>query len=117
VAENRVLSHPASVESIPTSGSQEDHVSMGWGAGRKLGQILDNTSRVIAIELICAAQGIDYRQPTRPGPRASQIWKGIREVVPPLTEDRSISREIEAVSVLIETGSIDQFAGWTSHFD
>lgn len=113
VAENRVLSHPASVESIPTSGSQEDHVSMGWGAGRKLGQILDNTARVIAIELICAAQGIDYRRPDSPGPRARRVYEGLRQVVMPLTEDRSSSDEIEAVATLIENGSIDTLAELT----
>lgn len=113
VAENRVLSHPASVESIPTSGSQEDHVSMGWGAGRKLGQILDNTARVIAIELICAAQGIDFRRPASPGPRARRVYEGLRQVVMPLTEDRSSSDEIEAVATLIENGSIDTLAELT----
>jgi hypothetical protein len=61
VAENRILSHPASVDSIPTSGLQEDHVSMGWGAGRKLDQVLANAARVVAVELICAAEGIDHR--------------------------------------------------------
>lgn len=110
VAENRVLSHPASVESIPTSGSQEDHVSMGWGAGRKLGQILDNTVRVLAIELLCAAQGIDYRLPVRAAPRTTRIWKGLREVVPPLIADRSLSAEIEAVAGLIDDGTIDRLA-------
>jgi len=61
VAENRVLCHPASVDSIPTSGLQEDHVSMGWGAGRKLGSVLDNATRVVAVELLCAAEGVDRR--------------------------------------------------------
>lgn len=112
VAENRVLSHPASVESIPTSGSQEDHVSMGWGAGRKLGQILDNTVRVLAIELMCAAQGVDYRRPAKPAPRTMQVWKGIREVVPPLIDDRAVGHEIEALAALIDNGTIDQLAGF-----
>ena len=76
VAENRVLSHPASIESIPTSGSQEDHVSMGWGAGRKLWEVLANTSRVLAVELLCAAQGTEARSSAqacawqRRGPRS-----------------------------------------------
>ena len=68
VAENRVLSHPASVETIPTSGSQEDHVSMGWGAARKLWDVLMNTRRVLAIEILCAAQGLEYRKPLLPSP-------------------------------------------------
>jgi histidine ammonia-lyase len=106
VAENRVLAHPASVESIPTSGSQEDHVSMGWGAGRKLSQVLDNTSLVIAIELICAAQGLEYRLPRRPGAIARGILEGIRDLVPPLTGDRSVGREIEDIARFIEDGRL-----------
>ena len=69
VAENRVLCHPASIESIPTSGSQEDHVSMGWGAGRKLGEVLGNAARVIAVEVLCACAGIEYRRPLAPARR------------------------------------------------
>jgi histidine ammonia-lyase len=113
VAENRILSHPASVESIPTSGSQEDHVSMGWGAGRKLSQVLDNTARVLAIELLCAAQGLEYRRPRRPGPVAAKAWEGIRELVPPLIDDRSIGAEIEEIAGFIENGGLDQLVGWT----
>jgi len=112
VAENRVLAHPASVESIPTSGSQEDHVSMGWGAGRKLSQVLDNTVRVLAIELICAAQGLEYRRPHQPGPLANRIWQGIREFVPPLAADRSVGPEIEEMAAFIEDGSLDAQADW-----
>ena len=111
VAENRVLAHPASVESIPTSGSQEDHVSMGWGAGRKLFPILDNTARVVAIELICAAQGLEYRRPLQPGPVAARIREAIRGLVPPLTEDRSVGAEIEAVANFIEAGGLDAMSG------
>ena len=66
VAESRVLAHPASIDSIPTSGSQEDHVSMGWGAARKLNDVIDNITRVIAVELICAAQGAEQRSPLEP---------------------------------------------------
>ncbi|HEY7564117.1 MAG TPA: histidine ammonia-lyase [Acidimicrobiia bacterium] len=111
VAENRVLSHPASVESIPTSGSQEDHVSMGWGAGRKLGQILDNTTRVLAIEVMCATQGIEYRRPARPSAAIARIVAGVREVIPTLSADRVISGDIEAVARLIQDGSLDRHSG------
>jgi histidine ammonia-lyase len=106
VAENRVLCHPASVESIPTSGSQEDHVSMGWGAGRKLWSVLENTVRVIAIELLCAAQAVDYRAPLRPGAGTGAVLAVIRDRVPPLTGDRVLSAEIEAVADLIRDGSL-----------
>jgi histidine ammonia-lyase len=107
VAENRVLAHPASVESIPTSGSQEDHVSMGWGAGRKLSQVLDNTARVLAVELLCAVQGIEYRAPSRPGPAAARLCARIRGEIPALTEDRPPGPDIELVAAMIEAGEID----------
>jgi histidine ammonia-lyase len=101
VAENRVLSHPASVESIPTSGSQEDHVSMGWGAARKLVSVLANTSRVLAIEVICAVQGIEYRAPLRPAPVTADFCASVRKLVPPLVEDRVLAGEIEAVAAIL----------------
>jgi histidine ammonia-lyase len=113
VAENRVLSHPASVESIPTSGSQEDHVSMGWGAGRKLGDVLDNTARVLAVELICAAEGIEHRSPLRPGEGTGAVMAEIRSLVPPLGADRPPAPAIEAVAAAIRDGTIDSAAsGW-----
>jgi histidine ammonia-lyase len=106
VAENRVLSHPASVESIPTSGSQEDHVSMGWGAGRKLFQVLDNAVRVLAVEILCAVQGIEYRRPLDPSPALKEVCRRVRQHVPTLVEDRSPSAEIEAVAAMIDEGSL-----------
>jgi histidine ammonia-lyase len=106
VSENKVLAHPASVDTIPTSGNQEDHVSMGWGAGRKLGQVLDNARRVIAIELLCAVQGVQYRAPLVPGTGVARIVDLVRAQVPPLTGDRSLTDEIELVAGLIEDGSV-----------
>jgi histidine ammonia-lyase len=106
VAENKVLSHPASVDTIPTSGNQEDHVSMGFGAGRKLGTVLDNVRRVLAIEILCAVQGVEYRRPLTPGPGAGAVVDLIREHVPPLGEDRSLTGEIEIVTGLIADGSV-----------
>jgi histidine ammonia-lyase len=106
VAENKVLSHPASVDTIPTSGNQEDHVSMGWGAGRKLAQVLDNARRIVAIEILCAAQGIEYRRPLSPGAGAGAVVGLIREHVPALDEDRPLSDEIETVAALIGDGSV-----------
>jgi histidine ammonia-lyase len=110
VAENKVLAHPASVDTIPTSGNQEDHVSMGWGAGLKLGQVLSNARRVIAIELLCAAQGIEYRHPLHPAPGTGELVGLIRSRVPPLTEDRSLTDEIDLVAGLIEDGSVSASA-------
>ena len=104
VAENRVLAHPASIDSIPTSGSQEDHVSMGWGAGRKLESILTNTTLVLAIEFLCAAAGVEYRAPLRPGPGASTGLGVIRRSVPPLDADRPLGTDIEAVAEMITEG-------------
>ncbi len=109
VAENRVLSHPASVESIPTSGSQEDHVSMGWGAARKLGEVLDNTTWVLAVELICGAEGIAGRAPLQPAPRVKDVIDVIRSRVPPLAEDRPVGSDIEEVAGLIDGGAFDDF--------
>ena len=106
VAENKVLSQPASVDTIPTSGNQEDHVSMGWGAGRKLSQILANARRVVAIEIICAAQGIEYRRPLLPAPGTAKMVALIRDHVPPLSEDRSLTEEIEVVAGLIASGAV-----------
>lgn len=108
VAENRVLSHPASIESIPTSGSQEDHVSMGWGAARKLGEVLDNTALVLAVELMCAAQGIEGRAPLRPAAGTGRAVEIVRTMVPPLTEDRPVGPDVEMVASLIEEGAFDE---------
>ncbi len=104
VAENRVLAHPASVDSVPTSGSQEDHVSMGWGAGRKLGIIVENVRRVLAIEILCATQGIEYRAPLQPGRGTAEAMAKVRSLIPSLTEDRPLTDEIEVVAGLIDSG-------------
>ncbi|GBE20893.1 histidine ammonia-lyase [bacterium BMS3Bbin01] len=106
VAENRVLAHPASVESIPTSGSQEDHVSMGWGAARKLWQVLDNVMRVLAVEILCAVRGVELRAPSKPSLHTAAAVRAVREVVPPVTGDRPPGVEIEAVACLIDDGSL-----------
>jgi histidine ammonia-lyase len=110
VAENRVLCHPASVDSIPTSGLQEDHVSMGWGAGRKLGGVLDNATRVVAVELLCAAEGLD-RRPLRPGVGTAAVHAAIRRVVPPLEHDRPPGAAIEAIAALLTAGALDDAVG------
>lgn len=106
VAENRVLSHPASVESIPTSGSQEDHVSMGWGAGRKLWQVLANTARVLAVEILCAVQGIEERLPLHPAPATAELCRTVRAAVPRLSEDRPPGADVELVAALVEEGAL-----------
>ena len=109
VAENRVLSHPASVESIPTSGLQEDHVSMGWGAGRKLHEVLANTAYVLAVEIMCAVAAVEHRQPLHPGERTGAVCRLIRDNVAPLEDDRPIGPDIETIARLIEAGQLNRF--------
>ncbi len=106
VAENKILAHPASIESIPTSGMQEDHVSMGWGAARKLGTVLTNTARVIAVELMCASQGMEQRL-MDPAPGTAIVQDTVRSVCPPLVEDRPPGPDIAKIAALIESGAFD----------
>lgn len=106
VAENRVLAHPASVDSIPTSGSQEDHVSMGWGAGLKLLSVLDNVRTVLAVEILCGVQALEYRGPLRPAPGTARVTEVVRSRVPSLDGDRSPSADIEAVAGMIGGGEL-----------
>jgi histidine ammonia-lyase len=97
VSENKVLAHPASADSIPTSANQEDHVSMGTIAARQAREILDNVGVVLAIEMIAAAQGIDFLAPLTPGAGTSAAHRHIRSIVPHLDEDRMLSPDIAAV--------------------
>ncbi len=79
-------------------------MSMGWGAGRKLGQVLDHVARVVAVEVLCAVRGIELRAPLRPSPAVESVVAHVREIVPPLTADRPIGPEIEVVAGLVEEG-------------
>jgi histidine ammonia-lyase len=79
---------------------------MGWGAGKKLAQVIDNARRVIAIEILCATQGIEYRLPLRPGTGVASVVDLIREHVPSLDQDRPLTDEIETVTALIDDGSV-----------
>jgi histidine ammonia-lyase len=106
VAENKVLAHPASVDSVPTSGGQEDHVSMGWGAGKKLLEIATNVRRVLAVEILCAVSGIEHRAPLTPAPGTAALIGAVRDRVPPLEGDREPAADVEAVAELIESGAI-----------
>jgi histidine ammonia-lyase len=101
VSENKVLAHPASVDSIPTSANQEDHNSMGSIAALKLRTVVENVHRVIAIELLCAAQGIDFLKPLAPGRGSGKARELIRERVPFLEHDRMISLDIANVIDLV----------------
>jgi histidine ammonia-lyase len=98
VAENKVLAHPASVDTIPTSGNQEDHVSMGWGAVRKLRTVVRNVRTVLAVELLCAAQALDLREAiATPGPATSAALGVLRRTVPRMDTDREVAPQIAAV--------------------
>ena len=104
VSENKVLAHPASVDSVPTSAGMEDHVSMGPIAARGAASIIANTARVLAIELLCAAQGVEFRAPLRPGRGVAAAVARLRAAVPPLTDDRVLGDDIERVAALIGAG-------------
>ncbi|AGY58757.1 histidine ammonia-lyase [Gloeobacter kilaueensis] len=106
VSENKVLAHPASVDSIPTSAGQEDHVSMGTIAARKAVTVCDNCERVLAIELLCAAQGLDFRRDLPPGTGSRAAHAALRKVVPRLEVDRLVSADIERVRQLVATGEL-----------
>jgi histidine ammonia-lyase len=107
VNEIKVLAHPASIDSIPTSAGMEDFVSMGATAAIKLRQIVDLADRVVTIELLCAAQGLDFRAPLRPGRGVAQAHAEVRSVVKPLVEDRPPSPDIEALAAALRTGLLD----------
>jgi histidine ammonia-lyase len=103
-SECKVLSHPASVDTIPTDGNKEDVVPMAMGAAWKLRRIVQNVRSVLAIELMCAAQGLDYRQPLRAGRGAAHGHRLVRELVTPLERDRVLSTDIAALAAAIERG-------------
>lgn len=106
VSENKVLAHPASVDSIPSSANQEDHVSMGTIAARKAREILENARRVLAIELMCACQAIDLRGDKGMGSGTGAAYRCVRNVVPFLTEDRPLYGDINECEQLIIDGSL-----------
>ncbi|SFA95710.1 histidine ammonia-lyase [Lentibacillus halodurans] len=97
VSENKTLAHPASVDSIPSSANQEDHVSMGTIAARHCGGIIQNTRRVLAIECICALQAVDYKGPEKSSSKLQSQWNKVRHIVPSITHDRVFSEDIETV--------------------
>jgi histidine ammonia-lyase len=106
VSENKVLAHPASVDSITTSGNQEDYVSMGMTAASKLLRVITNTRNVLAIEAMAVAQALDFRAPLKPGKRGEAAQAAIRSVSPPITEDRIFTPDFERVAAMIATGKL-----------
>src|SRR4030095_14177299 len=104
LTEARVLAHPASIDNVPTDGGKEDHVSMGMTAATKLRAIVGNAELVSAIELITAAEALEYRKPLIPGRGVKRAHEIVRSLVAPLTADRSMSADIEKVVAGIRAG-------------
>ncbi len=109
-SENKLLAHPASVDSLPTSANQEDHVSMATHGARRLGTMAENAAGIVAIELLAAAQGIHLREPLRTSPRLEAIVGEIRRLVPPHDDDRFLAPDIEAVKGLVRSGAFNRHA-------
>lgn len=103
--ECKVFAHPASIDNLPTSGGKEDHVSMGMTAATKLRSIVENVEMVIAIELLAAAEALEYRAPLQPGRGVQQAREIVRARVPRLTNDRSLSADIETIASLVRAGA------------
>lgn len=101
IAENNVLAHPASVFTLPTSANKEDHVSMGMTAALKLAQIVKNVETVLAIELLCAAQGLEFLKPLKPGPKLAEAYLRVRQHVPALERDAQLSVFIESLAPVV----------------
>ncbi len=103
VSENKRLAAPASVDSIPSSAMQEDHVSMGWHAGRKLRKVVDNLRMILAVELTAAARAVELRAPYKPSPVSAELISRLRKVVPGMGTDRFLAPELEAAAELLRS--------------
>jgi histidine ammonia-lyase len=103
IAENNVLAHPASVTNLPTSANKEDHVSMGMTSALKFAHVVKNVEMILAIELLCAAQGLEFLKPLRPSPRLADVYGRIRERVPALDRDTALSDYIESLVTVVRT--------------
>jgi len=107
INECQVLAHPSSTGSIPTDGGKEDHVSMGMTGALKLRQIVENVERIAAIELMCAAQAVEFRRPLRSSPQLEAVHDAVRRVVPRLEQDRVLSGDIAALAGAVGQGAFD----------
>ena len=105
-SENKSLAHPASVDSLPTSANQEDHVSMATFAGRRLQDMAHNTAVIIGIELLAAAQGIDFHAPLVTSPKLAELHQLLRTQVPFYAQDRLFAPDIEAAKTLVLKGEL-----------
>lgn len=107
INECQVLAHPSSTGSIPTSGGKEDHVSMGMTGALKLRQIVEDAERIVAIELMCAAQGLEFRRPLKSGWAIERAHAAVRAVIPRLDRDRILAPDIDALASSVRTGTFD----------
>ena len=109
-SENKGLAHPASVDSIPTSANQEDHVSMATHGARRLHDMLDNLEHIVAVELLAAAQGVEFHRPARSSEALEEALGAVRRISPPYTRDRALSADIKGVAALIGSGGFRKYA-------
>jgi histidine ammonia-lyase len=105
--EAKVFSHPASVDNLPTSGGKEDHVSMGMTGALKLRTIVENAEHLLAIELLAAAEALEFRRPLKGGVGVECAYQIVRAIVPPANTDRSMSRDIEMIATALREGKFD----------
>ena len=110
INECQVLAHPSSTGSIPTDGGKEDHVSMGMTGALKLRQIVDHAERILAIELMCAAQGIEFRRPLKSSSAIERAHDAVRAAVPRLEKDRTLAPDIESLVAAIRAGELDEWS-------
>jgi histidine ammonia-lyase len=108
-SENKSLAHPASVDSIPTSANQEDHVSMATFAANRLHTMLDNSASIVAIELLASAQGIEFHRPQKSSEVLESVVEKIRAVSPRYTQDRSMAGDIREVANMVDTGEFVEY--------
>ena len=107
INECQVLAHPASTGSIPTDGGKEDHVSMGMTGAIKLRQIVEHAERIVGIELMCAAQGLEFRRPLKSGRGIERAYEAVRAVVSRLEQDRVLATDIDALARAVRAGAFD----------
>ena len=111
VAENRMVAHPCVIDTVPTSANQEDHVSMATHGARRLLDMAENTATVIGIELLAAAQGIEFHRPLTSSPDLEKVWSIVREAAAPYTSDHYFAPDIERATEGVRAGRYRQFAG------
>jgi histidine ammonia-lyase len=107
-SENKSLAHPASVDSLPTSANQEDHVSMATFAARRLQAMISNTANILGIELLAAAQGIEFLRPLQSSTALEQAHALLRQQIPAMAQDRFLAPDIEHAATLVRNGSLSR---------